>query len=573
MALGFSFEGPIPQASPRPIAEVAEELGVPASALLPYGRDVAKVDLAWLREQGAQLRGRLVLVTAITPTPAGEGKTTTAIGLTDALRRLGRRAVVCLREPSLGPTLGTKGGATGAGRARLVPSARIDLHFTGDFNAIASAHNLLAALIDNHLHWGNELALDPRQVSWRRVVDLDDRALRSIIVGLGGTANGVPRETGFDITAASEVMAIFCLARDLADLEARLERIVIGADRHGRPVRAAALGAAAPMTALLAEAFAPNLVQTLEGSPAFVHGGPFANIAHGCNSAIATRSALALAEIVVTEAGFGADLGAEKFVNIKARESGLFPDLAVLVVSVRALRYHGGATRDALERPDPEAVARGLANLERHLAILSRLRVPTVVAINRFPHDSDAEHALVRERCARLSVPSALCTHHDEGGAGALELAERVLAALFGDRADAAGGADGSSAREDRTRLLYPDDMPLREKIALVAREIYGAADVMFEKAAAQSLDRFEAWGFGRLSVCMAKTPLSLSADASLRGAPRDFTFPVRAVRLAAGAGFVVVLAGEVTTMPGLPRRPAALDLRLDARGQIQGLR
>ncbi|MDW8342507.1 MAG: formate--tetrahydrofolate ligase [Geminicoccaceae bacterium] len=557
---------------PRPIAEVASDLGIPEAALVPYGRDAAKIDRDWLRGLVSRPRGRLVLVTAITPTPAGEGKTTTAIGLADALRRLGRRAVVCLREPSLGPALGAKGGGTGGGRARVVPSERIDLHFTGDIHAVGAAHNLLAALLDNHLHWGNALGIDPRRPCWRRVLDLDDRALRRIVLGLGGPGNGVPRESGFDITAASEVMAIFCLARDLAELEDRLGRIVVGFDRTGRPVSAAELEAHRAMTVLLSEALAPNLVQTLEGTPALVHGGPFANIAHGCNSAIATATALALAEVVITEAGFGADLGAEKFVDIKSRATGLFPDAAVLVVSLRALRYHGGAEHQALERPDPAAVARGLANLERHLAILARLGLPTVVALNRFEHDGAEELALVTEACRdRFGVQAAACSHYRDGGAGALALAELLLATLEGDGRGVFSSAPPSP--DGGARLLYEDRLPLDEKIRTVAREIYGASDIVVEKSAAEVLAGLQAGGFGGLPVCIAKTPASLSADPSLRGAPRDFLLPVREVRLAAGAGFVVVLAGDVTTMPGLPRRPAALDLRIDPSGRVSGLR
>ena len=547
----------------RPIAEVAAELGIPTEVLVPYGRHVAKVDLGWIAGLEGRPRGRLVLVTAITPTPAGEGKTTTTIGLGDALRRLGLRTAICLREPSLGPCFGAKGGATGGGRAQVVPRERINLHFTGDFHAVGAAHNLLAAIVDNHLHWGNELGLDPRQILWRRVLDVNDRALRSIVTGLGGPAHGVPRETGFDITPASEVMAILCLAHDAADLEARLGRIVVGLDRAGRPVTAAELEAAGAMAVLLADALAPNLVQTLEGTPAFVHGGPFANIAHGCNSALATRTALATAEWVITEAGFGADLGAEKFCDIKCRIAGLAPDAAVLVATVRALRHHGGVGKDDLTRPDPEAVARGLANLERHVCNLRKLGLPTIVALNRFPGDSEEELALVERFCRdRLGVEAVRCSHFAEGGAGALDLARRVRALVEGAR------AEGGPA----FRPLYPDEAPLWEKVRTVATELYGAADIAADRFVQDRFAELEAQGFGHLPVCIAKTPYSFSADPSERGAPSRHVLPIREVRLAAGAGFVVPICGEITTMPGLPRRPVAASIRLDREGRIEGL-
>ncbi|MCL6609227.1 MAG: formate--tetrahydrofolate ligase [Geminicoccaceae bacterium] len=550
-------------ARPRPIGEVAAELGIPADLLVPYGRHVAKVDLAGIASLGARPRGRLVLVTALTPTPAGEGKTTTTIGLGDALRRLGARTAICLREPSLGPCFGVKGGATGGGRAQVVPMERINLHFTGDFHAVGAAHNLLAAIVDNHLHWGNELGLDPRRILWRRVLDMNDRALRSIVVGLGGPAHGVPREAGFEITPASEVMAILCLARDAADLEARLGRVVVGLDRGGRPVTAADLEAAGAMAALLADALAPNLVQTLEGTPAFVHGGPFANIAHGCNSAIATRTALATAEWVVTEAGFGADLGAEKFCDIKCRIAGLVPDAAVLVATVRALRHHGGVAKETLTRPDPEAVARGLANLERHARNLHKLGLSVIVALNRFAGDSEEELALVERFCRdRLGIEAVRCSHFAEGGAGALDLARQVRALV-----EAAGVEGGSTFRP-----LYPDKVPLWEKVRTVATEIYGAADIAADRVVQDRFAELEAQGFGHLPVCIAKTPYSFSADPSQRGAPSGHVLPIREVRLAAGAGFVVPICGEITTMPGLPRRPAAASIRLDREGRVDGL-
>jgi formate--tetrahydrofolate ligase len=547
----------------RPIAEVAAELGIAADVLVPYGRHAAKVDLAGIAPLEARPRGRLVLVTAITPTPAGEGKTTTTIGLGDALRRLGARTAICLREPSLGPCFGVKGGATGGGRAQVVPRERINLHFTGDFHAVGAAHNLLAAIVDNHLHWGNEPGLDPRRILWRRVLDVNDRALRSIVVGLGGPAHGVPRETGFDITPASEVMAILCLARDAADLEARLGRIVVGLDRGGRPVTAAHLEAAGAMAALLVDALAPNLVQTLEGTPAFVHGGPFANIAHGCNSALATRTALATAEWVITEAGFGADLGAEKFCDIKCRIAGLAPDAAVLVATVRALRHHGGVPKDALARPDPGAVERGFANLERHARNLAKFGLPVIVALNRFAGDSEEELLLVERFCRdRLGIEAVRCSHFAEGGEGALDLARRVRALVEATR------NEGSSS----FRALYRDEARLWEKLRTVATEIYGAADIAAEKAVRDRFAELESRGFGHLPVCIAKTPYSFSADPSLKGAPSGHVLPIREVRLAAGADFVVAICGEITTMPGLPRRPAAASIRLDRGGRIEGL-
>ncbi len=547
----------------RPIAEVVAELGAPAEALTPYGRDVAKLDRAWLAGLEGRPRGRLVLVTAITPTPAGEGKTTTTVGLGDALRRLGERTLICLREPSLGPCFGMKGGAAGGGFAQVVPMERINLHFTGDFHAIGAAHNLLAAMVDNHLHWGNALGLDARRVLWRHVLDMNDRALRRIVQGLGGPGNGFPREGGFDITPASEVMAVLCLARDLADLEARLGRMVVGLTRERAPVTAADLEAQGAMTVLLREALEPNLVQTLEGTPALVHGGPFGNIAHGCNSALATRSALGLADYVVTEAGFGADLGAEKFCDIKCRITGLEPACAVLVATVRALRHHGGAARDALARSDPRAVEKGLANLERHVLNLRRFGLPTVVALNRFAGDGEDELDLVAAFCRdRLGVEAVRCSHWAEGGAGAVELARRVRELAAAPR-----------PREGRGfRLLYPDALPLWEKARTIATEIYGAADVTADKAVRDRLEELDATGFGHLPVCIAKTQYSFSTDPNLAGAPSGHVVPIREVRLAAGAGFVVLVCGEIMTMPGLPRRPAAADIGLDAEGRVRGL-
>ena len=539
----------------RPIAAVAAEAGIPADALEPYGRFKAKVDPDKVAEGRAP--GRLVLVTGISPTPAGEGKTTTTIGLVDALRRVGQRAMVCLREPSLGPCFGVKGGATGGGRAQVAPMEDINLHFTGDFHAITSANNLLAALADNHVYWGNALGLDTRRIAWRRAVDMNDRALRQTVLGLGGSGNGFPRETGFDITVASEVMAVFCLARDLPDLQARLARMVVGTRRDGVGVTAAELGADGAMAALLRDAFAPNLVQTLEGAPALVHGGPFANIAHGCNSVRATELALRLADVVVTEAGFGADLGGEKFIDIKCRSAGLAPAACVVVATVRALKMHGGVAKAALGAEDVAAVRRGVANLRRHVENMQGFGLPVVVALNCFTTDTDAEFAAVADEVTPLGVPAVLCTHWADGAAGAEALAHAVLAAM---------------APEPSVQLLYPDELPLADKIRTVARRIYRAADVSLPSGVARQLTSWEAAGHGRLPVCIAKTQYSFSADPALLGAPEGHVLPVREVRLSAGAGFVVAVCGDVMTMPGLPRVPAANSIGLDGEGRITGL-
>ena len=546
-------------AKPKPIAQVAADgLGLPPESLIPYGRDKAKLDLDAVPGLAGRPGGKLVLVTAITPTPAGEGKTTTTVGLGDALAAIGKRAAVCLREPSLGPCFGMKGGAAGGGYAQVIPMEDVNLHFTGDFHAIGAAHNLLAALADNHIHWGGAPALDPRRVSWRRVVDMNDRALRRIVSSLGGAANGVPREDGFDITVASEVMAILCLARGLEDLRSRLGEIVVGATRAREPVRAADLSAAGPMTALLRDALKPNLVQTLEGTPAFVHGGPFANIAHGCNSVAATGAALKLADYVVTEAGFGADLGAEKFFDIKCRQAGLRPDCAVVVATVRALKMHGGAARGELGAEDAEAVARGAANLARHVKNVRRFGVPAVVAVNRFSADAPAELAAVARACDDIGVEAVSADHWAEGGAGAEALARAVVRAAEGGEAD--------------FRPLYADGLPLWEKLRTVAREIYGAADVTADKRVRARFDELEESGFGSLPVCVAKTQYSFSTDPDLKGAPSGHTVPVRELRLAAGAGFAVAVCGDIMTMPGLPRRPAAHGVDVDSEGRIAGL-
>lgn len=542
----------------KPIAGIAGKLGIPASALVPFGDNKAKIALDFVNSLRDRPSGRLVLVTAISPTPAGEGKTTTSIGLVDGLSRLGKKVAAALREPSLGPVFGQKGGATGGGYAQIVPMEDINLHFTGDFHAIAAANNLLAAMLDNHLHWGNGLGIDPRRVTWRRALDVNDRALRHIVAGIGGTTSGIPREEGFDITAASEVMAILCLASDLVDLQRRLGNIIVG-ERYDRSfVRAADLQAVGAMTALLKDALLPNLVQTLEGTPALVHGGPFANIAHGCNSVVATRTALKLADIVVTEAGFGADLGAEKFCDIKCRQADLAPDGAVLVCTIRALKMHGGKAKEALAGEDLAALERGFANLARHAENLRRFGLPIVVAVNRFSADTPAETTLLKQLCHSIGLEAVESDHWARGGAGAEELATAVLRMLEHPTAD--------------FRLLYDDASPLIEKIRTIARDIYGASDIAVDSSARNRLKQFEARGFGAYPVCIAKTQYSFSTDATLRGAPSGHTLAVRQVRLAAGAEFVVAICGDIMTMPGLPRQPAAEHIGIDADGRVTGL-
>ena len=540
----------------QPIEAVGAKLNIPAEALYRHGPYKAKLDAGFTQSLDGRPNGKLILVTAISPTPAGEGKTTTTIGLGDALTRLGHRTAICLREPSLGPCFGQKGGATGGGRAQVAPMDEINLHLTGDFHAITTANNLLAALIDNHVYWGNPFGIDPSKISWRRVMDMNDRALRDIVVGLGG--NGQVREDGFDITVASEVMAIFCLAESLADLEARLARIVVARSFGRTNVTAADMKASPAMTALLREAFQPNLLQTLEHTSAIIHGGPFANIAHGCNSVVATRTALKLADYVVTEAGFGADLGAEKFFDIKCRQSGLSPDATVIVATVRALKMHGGVAKAELGKENVAAVEAGAANLKRHIENVQKFGVPIVVAINHFIGDTKAESDAIAAVCQAAGVKVHLCSHWADGGAGAEDLA-RDVAAL----------ADANVAA---FRPLYPDTLSLAGKIETVAREIYRAVDVAIAPVAGKKLQQFEADGFGLLPVCMAKTQYSFSADPELRGAPSGFTLPVRDVRLSAGAGFVVALCGDLMTMPGLPREPAAHRIHLNADGQIEGL-
>jgi formate--tetrahydrofolate ligase len=545
-------------ATMKPIIEVAAKVGIPAEALIPYGTTKAKVSFKHIDSLKDAKDGKLILVTAISPTPAGEGKTTTTVGLGDGLNRIGKKAMMCLREPSLGPCFGVKGGAAGGGYAQVVPMEDINLHFTGDFHAITSAHNLLSALIDNHIYWGNSLGFDTRRVAWRRVLDMNDRALRSIVNSLGGVSNGFPRQDGFDITVASEVMAILCLSLDLKDLERRLGNIIAGYTRDKTPIRARELKADGAMTVLLKDALMPNLVQTLENNPVFIHGGPFANIAHGCNSVLATKSALKLSDYVVTEAGFGADLGAEKFFDIKCRKAGLAPDVAVVVATVRALKMHGGVSKGNLKNENVLAVNKGCDNLKRHLENMAKFGVPVAVAINRFVTDTDAEMQEVVSAAESLGARAFVCTHWADGGAGTEALARHVV-----ELADA-----GRSA----FKPLYPDDMSLRDKVKTIATEIYRASDIACDASVETAFKDLEAGGFGKLPVCMAKTQYSFSTDPNKRGAPTGHVVPVRELRLSAGAEFVVVITGEIMTMPGLPRVPAAEAIRLNADGQIEGL-
>ena len=546
-------------AAMRPIGEVAaEKLGIPADAVLPYGKYKAKIPLDYIRSLRDRPNGRLILVTAITPTPAGEGKTTTTVGLGDALNHIGRQTILCLREPSLGPCFGIKGGAAGGGYAQVVPMEDINLHFTGDFHAIATANNLLAAMVDNHIYYGLEPRIDPRRVSWRRTLDMNDRALRSIVSSLGGVANGFPREDGFDIVPASEVMAIFCLATDLQDLRRRLANIIVGQTRERKAVRAAELKAAGSMTALLKDAIAPNLVQTLENNPAFIHGGPFGNIAHGCNSVIATTAALKLADYVVTEAGFGADLGAEKFFDIKCRKTGLEPDAAVVVATVRALKMHGGVSRDALREENVAALESGFSNLARHLDNLQQFGVPVVVSVNRFSADTERELRRLRELCAERGAEAVVADHWARGGEGAADLARAVVAL--------------AESGKSTFQLLYPDEMPLCDKLRTIAQRLYGAGDVDADKSVRDRFSALQDEGFGNLPVCVAKTQYSFSTDPNLKGAPSGHVLSVRDVRLSAGAEFVVAICGEIMTLPGLSRTPAANSIEVTEDGRITGL-
>jgi formate--tetrahydrofolate ligase len=546
------------EAKKKPIMEIGAKLGIPSEHLLPYGHDKAKVGQEFIKSLAGKPDGKLVLVTAINPTPAGEGKTTTTVGLGDGLNRIGKKAVVCIREASLGPNFGMKGGAAGGGMAQVVPMEEMNLHFTGDFHAITSAHNLLSAMIDNHIYWGNELNIDARRVVWRRVMDMNDRALRDIVVNLGGVSNGFPRQTGFDITVASEVMAILCLSNDLEDLQKRLGDIVVAYTRDKKAIYARDIKADGAMTVLLKDAMQPNLVQTLENNPAFVHGGPFANIAHGCNSVIATKTALKLGEYVVTEAGFGADLGAEKFFDIKCRKAGLKPSAAVIVATVRAMKMNGGVAKADLGAENVEAVKKGCPNLGRHIGNVKSFGVPVVVAINHFYSDTDAEIAAVKAYVAEQGAEAILCKHWALGSAGIEELAKKVVQM-----------AESGSAN---FAPLYPDEMPLFQKLQTIAKRIYHADDVIADKSIRDQLKAWEAAGYGHLPICVAKTQYSFTTDPTVRGAPTGHTVPVREVRLSAGAGFIVAICGEIMTMPGLPKVPSAEVIRLNDAGQVEGL-
>ncbi len=543
----------------RPIVDVArEKLGIPAEFVQPYGHYKGKISLDYIASLESKPEGKLILVTAITPTPAGEGKTTTTVGLTDGLNHIGKKALCCLREPSLGPCFGVKGGAAGGGYAQVVPMEDINLHFTGDFHAIGAANNLLAALIDNHVYWGNSLGLDTRRISWRRVVDMNDRALRSIVSSLGGVSNGFSREDGFDITVASEVMAIFCLASNFSDLQKRLGNIVVGQTREKKNIRASELKAAGSMAALLKDAIAPNLVQTLENNPAIIHGGPFANIAHGCNSVIATKSGLKLADYVVTEAGFGADLGAEKFFDIKCRKAGLKPDITVIVATIRALKMHGGVAKDDLKGENVAAVESGFANLKRHIANVRKFGVPVLVTVNKFSSDTSAEMAMLERLCKAEGVDCVVADNWGSGGEGAADLARAVVSTI--------------DAQPSNFKPLYADELPLAEKVRTIAKELYGANDIAYDSSVKARFAELEKEGFGHLPVCIAKTQYSFSTDQNAKGAPSGFTIPIRELRLSAGAEFVVVVCGDIMTMPGLPKTPAANNIEVGGDGRISGL-
>ena len=546
-------------AKPKKIDLIANQLGISEEYLELYGKYKCKVDLSIAnKELKDKKNGKLILVTAISPTPAGEGKTTTSVGLVDGLCNIGKNAIICLREPSLGPCFGMKGGAAGGGNAQVIPMTDINLHFTGDFHAIGAAHNLLSALIDNHIHWDNQLDIDPRRITWKRVVDMNDRSLRDITCGLGGTGNGIPRQSGYDITVASEIMAVFCLATDLEDLQKRIGNIVIGYTRSNEPVRAKQLNADGAITALLKDAFQPNLVQTLENNPAFIHGGPFANIAHGCNSVVSTKIALKLADYVVTEAGFGADLGAEKFFDIKCRKSGLKPDAVVLVATTKALKMHGGIKKKDLSTENVEAVLKGCKNLERHIENIGKFGVPVVVAINDYVTDTAKEHEAIISFCKEIGVVCKISSHWEKGGEGAIELAEQV--------------AQISDSNSAEFKTLYDNDLPLWDKTRYIAQNIYGASDIIADKKVRMQFKKLEDDGFGKYPICMAKTQYSFSTDPLLMGAPSNHDVPIREVRLSAGAEFIVVVCGEIMTMPGLPKKPAAENINVDDKGLIQGL-
>ena len=548
------------EAKMKPINEVLNKINVPDEprSFSPMGRYIAKINLEYIDTLKNKKEGKLILVSAITPTPAGEGKTTTSVGLCDGLNKIGKKSIVCLREPSLGPSFGMKGGAAGGGYAQVVPMEQINLHFTGDFHAITSAHNLLSALIDNHVYWGNKLKIDVRRIVWKRVMDMNDRSLRSIVVNLGGIANGYPREDGFDITVTSEIMAIFCLSNDLRDLENRIGNITIAYTRDRKPIYAKDLNAQGPMTVLLKEAIRPNVTQTLENNPAIIHGGPFANIAHGCNSVIATKTGLKLSDYVVTEAGFGADLGAEKFFNIKCRKSGLKPDCVVLVATIKALKMHGGASKEELKNENVKALKKGLVNLERHINNVKKFSLPVAVAVNHFISDTDREVNALIDFCKKLGVKTSLCTHWSNGGEGTKDLANTVV--------------EMCEKNKSKFKFLYEDKMPLFKKIETIAREIYQASEVVADTKIRDQLKDFESKGYGKLPICVAKTQYSFSTDPSLKGAPSGHVLPVREVRLSSGAEFIVVVCGAIMTMPGLPRVPAADSIKLNEKGEVEGL-
>ena len=542
----------------KPIVDIASNIGIPQDSVLNYGKYKAKISLDFIKSLEQKPDGKLILVTAMTPTPAGEGKTTTTVGLGDGLNAIGKKAIVCLREPSLGPCFGMKGGAAGGGFAQVVPMEDINLHFTGDFHAVGAAHNLLSALIDNHIYWGNELGIDVRRITWKRVLDMNDRSLREIVSSLGGPGNGYPRETGFEITVASEVMAILCLATDLEDLERRLANIVIGYTREKKAICARDLNAHGAMTVLLKDALMPNLVQTLENNPAFVHGGPFANIAHGCNTVLATKTALKLGDYVVTEAGFGADLGAEKFFNIKCRKAKLTPSAAVIVATIRALKMHGGVSKNDLSKENLKAVEAGLVNLGRHIRNVGQFGIPVVVAVNNFTTDTESEFQLVKKYCAELGVEAVLCTHWADGSKGTSELARKVV--------------ELSEFGTQQFRNLYEDSIPLWEKVSTIAKSIYGASEIVADKIIREQFKSYESAGYGNFPICMAKTQYSFSTDPNLKGAPSGHVVQIRELRLSAGAEFIVVVTGEIMTMPGLPQTPAANSIELNGLGQISGL-
>ena len=548
------------EAKMQPIKDILAKINVPdeSSAFSPMGRHIAKINLEYLDSLKNKKEGKLILVTAITPTPAGEGKTTTSVGLNDGLNKIGKKSIVCLREPSLGPSFGMKGGAAGGGYAQVVPMEQINLHFTGDFHAITSAHNLLSALIDNHIYWGNKLNIDVRRIVWKRVLDMNDRALRSININLGGVANGFPREDGFDITVASEIMAIFCLANNLEDLENRIGNITVAYTREKKPIYAKDLKAQGPMTVLLKEAIRPNITQTLENNPAIIHGGPFANIAHGCNSVIATKAGLKLADYVVTEAGFGADLGAEKFLDIKCRKSNLKPNCVVIVATIRALKMHGGVAKDDLKNENVEALKKGLVNLERHVENVKKFGLPVAIAVNHFIKDTDDEVKALVDFCNKLGIKASLCTHWANGGEGTKELASHV--------------ADLCEKNENKFKFLYESKTPLFKKIEIIAKEIYRADEVIADTKIRDQLKSFEEAGYGELPICVAKTQYSFSTDPNLKGAPTGHSLPIREIRLSSGAEFIVVVCGAIMTMPGLPRVPAADSIKLNKKGEIEGL-